>query len=68
VVTSSVSRMSDRSSAGGTGRDGQHGGRAVDEDEARVQCARRGAQDLGQPGAGLDRVGDRGKRPEVGGA
>ena len=35
---------------------GQDGAGPVQADEARVERPRRGADDLGQPGAGLDRV------------
>ena len=45
--------------------DREHGARAVDQHERGVERARGGADDLGQPEPGLDRVGDRGERIEV---
>ena len=40
-------------------RDGEHRARAVEQHEAGVERARRGAHDLRQSGARLDGVGDR---------
>ena len=58
-----------RSLVGGrAGGDGEHGRRAIDQDQTGVERAGRGAKDLGQAGAGLDGVRDRGERPEVRGA
>ena len=68
VVTSSASRISERSSAGERAATASTAGRAVDQDEAGVQRPRGRAQDLRQPGAGLDGIGDRGERPQVRGA
>ena len=50
---------------GRAGGDREHGARAVDQHEGGVERARRGADDLRQPVAGLDRVGDRAERAEV---
>ena len=56
-----------RALVGGRARgDGEHRRRAVDQDQAGVERAGGGAEDLGQAGAGLDRVGDRRERAEVG--
>ena len=68
VVTSSVSRISERSSAGERAATASTAAGAVDQDQARVERAGGGAQDLRQAGAGLDGVGDRGERPEIRGA
>ena len=46
--------------------DGEHGARAVDQDERRVQGAGRGADDLREPEAGLHRFGHGIERTEVG--
>ena len=55
-----------RALVGGRARgDGQHGARAVDQDQGRVERARRGAHDLGQARARLDGVGDRLERAEI---
>ena len=66
VLTSAASRISERSSAG------ERAATASTDAERSIRIrlaserARRRAQDLGQPGAGLDRVGDRRERAEVG--
>ena len=46
-------------------RDREHGARAVDQHERGVERPAGRADDLGQPVAGLDRVGDRAERAEV---
>ena len=51
---------------GRAGGDGEHGAGAVGEHEARVERARGGADHLRQPGARLDRVGDRVQRRRSG--
>ena len=60
-----ASAISARSSAGRARGDREHGARAVDQHERRVERARGGADDLGQAEAGLDRVRDRRERAEV---
>ena len=52
---------------GGRARgDREHGARAVDQDERRVESAGCGANDLGEPETGLHRLGHRIERAEVG--
>ena len=52
---------------GGRARgDREHGARAVDQHQRRVERAGGGADDLGQPEPGLDRVGDLPERAEIG--
>ena len=46
--------------------DREHGARAVDQDERRVEGAGGGANDLREPETGLHRLGHRTERPEVG--
>ena len=56
-----------RALVGGRARgDREHGARAVDQDERRVEGAGGGADDLGKPEAGLDRIRHRPERSEVG--
>ena len=65
VTTPSASRHQRALVRGRARGDGEHGARAVDQHQRGVERPRRGANDLGQAEAGLDRVGDLRQRVEV---
>ena len=66
-VSTPVGVAHQRALVGGRARgDREHGARAVDQDERRVEGTGGGADDLGEPEAGLHRVRHRPERAEVG--